>query len=269
MTQGWIKLHRRIRDHWLWQTPERLRAWIDLLFMANYEDREELVGGKVVVIVRGDLWTNERKLAERWGRSRRWVRIFLELLQQSEMITRSGPTLGPTGGTIISICNYEKYQSTEGLNVEDGAHDGAQAGPKLGPPYKEERSEEEPYLLPEFEPSKEAKKFVKACREIRRVRIGVKGEDSTRPVPADLGETFDQHAKAKWPQVMDWKMEIKNFREYWCTPDTQKKPRTFDYWLRFTKWLNRAVTGHGNRRPSGQLDPSGRRQRLLDEFEEA
>lgn len=123
------------------------------------------------------------------------------------------------------------------------------------------------YLLPELEPSPEAKMFIQACREIRQVRIQVKGPDSVRPIPGDLAETFDKHARTKWPQVTDWKETINDFREYWCTPDMQKKPRTFDYWRRFRNWCSKEVTGHGNRRPSGRLDPSGRQQRYLDEFE--
>lgn len=261
MTQGWIKLHRQVRDHWLWQTPERLRAWVDLLFMANYEDREEEAGGEVFTVPRGSFFTRERDLAERWGRSQHWTRDFLSLLQQAGMITRGGSKNGST----ITILKYEDYQDIYATREQERE----QGGSKVGAPYKEEVIEEEPYLLPEFEPSPEAKKFVQACREIRRVRIGVKGEDSTRPVPADLGETFDQHARTKWPQITDWKMEINNFREYWCTPDMQKKPRTFDYWRRFRTWCSKEVTGYGNRRPSGQLNPSGGKQRTIDDYPEA
>ena len=37
---GWIKISREIEDHWLWQDAERLRWWIDMLFMASWEDKK-------------------------------------------------------------------------------------------------------------------------------------------------------------------------------------------------------------------------------------
>ncbi len=108
MSQGWIKLHRQVRDHWLWQVPERLRAWIDLIFMANYEDREEEASGEIFTVPRGALLTRLRDLGERWGRSKHWVSKFLDLLSQSGLITvQSSKT-----GTIIKINDVIEYKKT-------------------------------------------------------------------------------------------------------------------------------------------------------------
>ena len=49
MNNGYIKLHRKIRDNWIYE-PNRPRtryeAWEDLLFDASYKDREIVVNGK-------------------------------------------------------------------------------------------------------------------------------------------------------------------------------------------------------------------------------
>lgn len=37
---GWISLYRSIQEHWLWKDAEMLRAWLDLLLLANYEDKK-------------------------------------------------------------------------------------------------------------------------------------------------------------------------------------------------------------------------------------
>ena len=41
MNKGYIKIHRKIRDSWLWEEDEKekfsyTQAWIDLLIEANY-----------------------------------------------------------------------------------------------------------------------------------------------------------------------------------------------------------------------------------------
>ena len=32
---GWVKIHRKIRDNWIWDKPEYLKAWLDLIFKKN------------------------------------------------------------------------------------------------------------------------------------------------------------------------------------------------------------------------------------------
>ena len=36
--QGWISLHRKIRDHWVWKDPIKLKWWIDILMEVNHSD---------------------------------------------------------------------------------------------------------------------------------------------------------------------------------------------------------------------------------------
>lgn len=31
---GWIKISRKINEHWLWEDANKLKWWIDLLLMA-------------------------------------------------------------------------------------------------------------------------------------------------------------------------------------------------------------------------------------------
>jgi hypothetical protein len=46
MAEGFIKLHRSIKDCWLWKDDEpfsKRDAWIDLLLLANYTDKKILL----------------------------------------------------------------------------------------------------------------------------------------------------------------------------------------------------------------------------------
>ena len=108
MENGWIKLNRQIQEHWLWQdTPfNYATAWIDLLLLANWEDKKTPYKGKVVVCKRGDVNLSYLFLAERWGWSRWKVKNFLTLLESDGMVTTSATT----HRTTITIVNYDKFQ---------------------------------------------------------------------------------------------------------------------------------------------------------------
>lgn len=136
--RGWIRLYRQIQDSAIWKVSDKFNrrdAWIDLLLMANHEDRTIVIDGKPKVIHAGQRWTSSAILAERWRWSRNKVLRYLRLLKELGMVT----TNGTTSGTLITIVKYEDFQSqgytsgaangaTDGaaLGATDGATDGAQ-----------------------------------------------------------------------------------------------------------------------------------------------
>jgi uncharacterized phage protein (TIGR02220 family) len=110
---GWIKLHRRIQANWIWQSSnpfDKRSAWIDLLLLANHEDKKTLLGNELISIKRGEHITSERKLAKRWGWSRNKVRNFLEVLEKDSMILLDKKDQKRTG---IKVLNYSDYQGNE------------------------------------------------------------------------------------------------------------------------------------------------------------
>ena len=112
MAKGWIKLHRDIKDHWVFDNPDYLRAWITLLIMANHKQRNWLVNDQLLVIKRGDVATSQRNLASQFGWGRARVRSFLSKLEMDEMITQY-PNQELTH---LSICNYDTYQDDQPTN---------------------------------------------------------------------------------------------------------------------------------------------------------
>ena len=109
MNNGWIKLNKRIRKHWLWEHPEYLQAWIDMLMMANWQDRKKLFKMELHEIKRGEFPASIRKLSTRWNWSIGKTQRFLNLLKSDTMID----TLTDTGYTVVKIVNYEQYQTTD------------------------------------------------------------------------------------------------------------------------------------------------------------
>lgn len=104
---GYIKLHREIENHWLWEEPRRLRAWIYLLFEAAWEPRTIPWGkDETVTLLRGQLATSVRKLNGRWGFCTETTIALLRLFEEQGMITRETSAKR----SLITIVNYEKYQ---------------------------------------------------------------------------------------------------------------------------------------------------------------
>ena len=115
MAKGYIKLHRQIQDCWLWTEDKfsRGQAWVDLLLMANHEDKKILFEGKLITVKKGQFVTSIYKLAERWRWDRKKVSNFLKILESDEMVT----TKRTTKGTTVTIVNWGTFQdggTTEG-----------------------------------------------------------------------------------------------------------------------------------------------------------
>lgn len=108
MEGGYIKLYRKIRDHWIWQEPEYLKWWIDILLMANHSPAKVLINNKLNIIEPGSFHTSESKLSERWFVNRKSVDKFLTLLKNDEMIVLNKSR---SSGTTIKVCNYQAYQA--------------------------------------------------------------------------------------------------------------------------------------------------------------
>lgn len=103
---GWIKIHRKIEDHWLYKNSQYLHWWIDILISANYEDRKVLIKGKLLQCNRGETLYSFDTWAKRWKVNKSATRRFFQLLETDGMVTIKNETVT----TRITVCNYESYQ---------------------------------------------------------------------------------------------------------------------------------------------------------------
>lgn len=112
MQKGWIKLHRKIQDHWIYQEKRqfsRYEAWLDLIMMANHKDNKTLIDGELITIKKGSFITSKRELGRRWDWSNSKVDKFLELLKSDDMIDYKSDTKK----TVITIGKYDTYHDSE------------------------------------------------------------------------------------------------------------------------------------------------------------
>ncbi len=108
---GWIKIHRKIMnsDWYFKEKFTKTQAWIDLLLQAEVKPKTIYIRGQRVDLQRGQISTSIRELAARWKWSPNTVRKFLaDTLADTAIDTRTD-----TLNTIITICNFDKYQTNQ------------------------------------------------------------------------------------------------------------------------------------------------------------
>lgn len=122
--KNFLPLNRSLLNHWLWKDKpfSKGQAWVDLLLLANYEDKKMPYKGEVVTCKRGDVNISITELAKRWGWSRNSARRFLMLLESDGMVTVNATT----HRTTITLEKYGFFnnpcatnEATSGRQVDD------------------------------------------------------------------------------------------------------------------------------------------------------
>lgn len=231
---GWIKLHRDIQSHWIYNfdAPDKSLAWIDLIFLASHSGGSFMAKGKLVEFSRGQIAISQISLQKRWKMSQNKVKRFLELLKKHSMIDFETNELT----TIITICNYSSFQDNERLverpverPVERATNDHSNDIKRM----KEDKECKEVISLGAKAPEKERKKFIAPTLE--EVKEFCQAEHlKMNP------EKFFYHYEANgWKsgraQIKNWKMACKG----WASRDYDKPAQKQE--VRFGEWLGDEV----------------------------
>ena len=110
MDNGYIRLDRSLKK-WRWyQNPNTMRVWIHLLLEANWEDRDF----ETSTIKRGELILNYNRIGKELGMSYQSVRTAVDHLKSTGELTarKDGKFV------VISIVNYDEYQSNQQVNQQ-------------------------------------------------------------------------------------------------------------------------------------------------------
>ena len=112
---GWVKIHRDIKNHWIWRSGYKFQWWVDILLTVNYSDNKILIRGQVIDCKRGQSIRSLETWAREWNVSKRTVKKFFELLQKDAMIEIENIQIS----TRITVCNYDVYQDkVDGLYTD-------------------------------------------------------------------------------------------------------------------------------------------------------
>lgn len=108
---GWVTMHRGWRD--CDQFEERrdpmadADAWFWLIEHTAWKPIRRRAGqGQPVTLERGQIHVSDRSLATAFLWDKKRVRRFLERLEAAKMVLQNRDQ----SGTILTICNYDKYQ---------------------------------------------------------------------------------------------------------------------------------------------------------------
>ena len=100
----------------LWSDPDfddgpmsQREAWIWLIAEAAWKPHKVRRNNAIIELQRGQVAHSIRFIAEAWGWHRARVERFLKTLKNRDMIE----TATETGVSVITICNYDKYQAGE------------------------------------------------------------------------------------------------------------------------------------------------------------
>ena len=111
MTEGWIKLHRRITQ-WEWYThSETLHLFLHLVLNANHKDRQ----WRGIEVKRGQIIVGRRKLSHDTGLSEQSIRTSLKRLKSTHELT----TKSTNQHSLITICNYDTYNNNDILSTSN------------------------------------------------------------------------------------------------------------------------------------------------------
>lgn len=109
---GYIALFRSLMTNWIYPNHRKFtefEAWVDMLLMANFEDKKVYFEKELILIQRGSFLTSLQKLSARWMWSVGAVRHFIGVLEKDQMVKKKSTTKC----TQIFICNYDSYQKNE------------------------------------------------------------------------------------------------------------------------------------------------------------
>lgn len=202
INQGWIKLHRKLIDHWLFNEKTKktkLEAWLIILLESNHSDAKVLINGSLIECKRGQ----SVKSVGTWAKQFRWsnakVNTFFKILEKDGMIEREG--LSKT--TRLTICNYESYQGKEITEKKQNTNR------KETNLYKQECKEE-------IKNDKEVNSFSDLC----------------------LKDSFWVETICRMNKIKDVALWLKKFEQHLISVG-ETKPNIKDYKSHFNNWLRK------------------------------
>jgi hypothetical protein len=120
---GWIKLHRKIRENPIFNDMNLFRLWMICLTEATHKERDQMVGKQIVKLLPGEFVTGRFDLAEMYNRGLKkkeqkpptTIWRWLESLQNNDfLVIKSNNKF-----SVVAVLKWLEYQS-------DGQQNGQQ-----------------------------------------------------------------------------------------------------------------------------------------------
>ena len=107
--QGWVKIHRQLKEKAYYKDSEFVHLWLHLLLCANHCNGEYLNGYEIVKLQKGQFVTGRKKLSLETGISESKIERILKVFESEQQIEQQMNSRN----RLISIVSWDKYQQTE------------------------------------------------------------------------------------------------------------------------------------------------------------
>lgn len=197
---AFIKIDRELlqSDFWLREPFTYGQAWVDLIGLANWADKDKFFRHQHQKVKRGQLVTSQQYLADRWKWTRNRVRTYLRNLERAGMVRIDSTT----NYTTITIEKYALYQDKPPTKSPTNNQRKANASPTDG----------------QLSTTQEEYKN----KEIPSVYIPTRAELSAyvteAAIPIDPDDIYDYYEAVGWEingkPVKDWKALCRRWKQY-------------------------------------------------------
>ena len=110
---GWIKIHRSLRESAIWGNPKLVYFWLWCLMETDIKEHEVIVAGSRIKIKPGQFVFGRKRAAEETGLGEITTYRYLKLLEELHMVKRSVNN----HFTVVTIVNWRKYQCKDKTHV--------------------------------------------------------------------------------------------------------------------------------------------------------
>ena len=107
MSQGYILIHRKIREKGFYKKSSYVHLWLELCLLANHQDTEFIWNGKTQKVKRGELLTGRKELSNATGVPQTTVEDILNFFEKEGKIRQQKTSKF----RLISILKYNMYQN--------------------------------------------------------------------------------------------------------------------------------------------------------------
>lgn len=201
---GWIRLDRKIQDHFIWQDSGALKLWIYLLMAASLTDKTVSFNGTTIQIKRGQLVFGLNAVSQKLGLTMRASRKYIEWFLNDGMIDRQITNKY----SIISITNFAEYQDCGKQTTSK-----RQATDKLATTTIQVTSNNKQFKPPKVEEveayCRERGNSIKADEFVSyyAARGWSMGNSKMKDWKAAM-RTWESRRKASLPKKTDWEVEL-------------------------------------------------------------
>ena len=198
---AFIKIDRDFlqSDFWLREPFTYGQAWVDLIGMANWADKDKFFRHQHQKVKRGQIVTSQQALADRWKWSRAKVRTYLRNIERAGMVT----TERTTSYTTITIEKYAFYQDKP---------------PTKSPTQNQRKANAEPTESQRKAIQEEYKNKEIPLRVYIPTRADLASYVSEADLDADPDEIFDYYEAVGWEingkPIKDWRAVCRRWRSY-------------------------------------------------------